>query len=145
MSSLPVYFLSFFKAPTNSIVDRWRWVHDPITGYSVRGTYQYLTRSVTHVEYALSEAVWLKQAPLKVSVFVWRLLRNRLPTKDNLVRRRVLHHDDTACVGGCGIQETTAFSDVTSLVDCGSSFISGQLFLLFLQSRCWIIFINSVS
>jgi hypothetical protein len=33
---------------------------------------------------------------------VWRLLRNRLPTKDNLVRRRVLPSDNAACVSGCG-------------------------------------------
>ena len=79
----------------DSIVDRWQWVHNPIIGYSVRGTYQYLTRPVTPAEHALSEAVWLKQAPLKVSMFVWWLLRNRLPTIDNLVRMRVLHHDHT--------------------------------------------------
>jgi hypothetical protein len=88
-----------------SILDRWRWVHDPINGYSVRGTYKYLTTSVTTVGRPLPDVVWLKQVPLKVSVFVWRILRNRLPTKDNLARRRVLHHEDTACVGGCGGHE----------------------------------------
>jgi len=51
--------------------------------------------------------VWHKDIPEKLSVFAWRLLRNRLPTKDNLLRRRVLHHDDTMCVGGCGCPETT--------------------------------------
>ena len=50
-------------------------------------------------------AAWLKQVPLKVLVFVWWLLCNRLPTKDNLLRRRVLQHDDTSCVGGCGLME----------------------------------------
>jgi len=41
-------------------------------------------------------------------MFVWRLLHNRLPTKDNLIRKRVIHHEDTACVGGCGGQEMAA-------------------------------------
>jgi len=50
--------------------------------------------------------LWHKQVPLKVSVFVWRLLRNRLPTKDNLLRRRIIQHDDTSCVGRCGSPET---------------------------------------
>jgi len=58
-------------------------------------------------ETGLFDVAWLKHVPLKVSVFVWRLLRNRLSTKDNLICRRVLHHDDTLCVGGCGDPKTT--------------------------------------
>jgi len=50
--------------------------------------------------------VYTKDYLPKVSVFVWHLLCNRLPTKDNLFRRRVLHHDDTVFVGGCGCPET---------------------------------------
>jgi hypothetical protein len=41
-----------------------------------------------------------------VSVFVCRLLRNRLPTKDNMVRWRVIFQEDATCVSGCGSQET---------------------------------------
>jgi len=84
-----------------NILDRWRWVPDLINGYTVQGTYQYLTSSNSSMERGLSDMIWMKQVLLKVSVFVWRLLRNRLPTKDNLIRRRVLHLDDSACVGGC--------------------------------------------
>jgi len=58
------------------------------------------------VEHSIYAAAWLKQVPLKVSVFVWRLFRNILPTKDNLLRQRVLQHDDTRCVGGCGLMES---------------------------------------
>jgi hypothetical protein len=54
----------------------------------------------------LIDAVWHKQVPLKISLFVWRLLRNRLPTKDNLVRRHILIAEDSFCVGGCGSLET---------------------------------------
>jgi hypothetical protein len=43
-----------------------------------------------------------------VSVFVWRLLQNRLPTRDNLVQRRVLVLADSVCVSGCGDYETAA-------------------------------------
>ena len=90
-----------------STLDRWRWVLDPIGGYSVKGTYKYLTLPTTPVETGLYDAAWLKQVSLKVSVFVWRLLRNRLPTKDNLLRRKAIHHDDIFCVGGCGCPETS--------------------------------------
>jgi hypothetical protein len=51
--------------------------------------------------------VWHKNIPSKVSLFVWRLLRNRLPTKDNLARRNILHsNDQLACVADCGDAET---------------------------------------
>ena len=89
------------------VLDRWRWILDPINGYSVKGTYEFLTLSDTSRERGIYDAAWLKHVPLRVSIFVWRLLRNRLPTKDNLVRRRVLHHDDIYCIGSCGVQEST--------------------------------------
>jgi len=41
-----------------------------------------------------------------VTVFPWRLFRNRLSTKDNLIRRRIIQHDNTSCSGGCGSGET---------------------------------------
>lgn len=50
--------------------------------------------------------VWHHHVPSKVSVFLWRLLRDRLPTKNNLVRRRVLQLTNIMCVAGCGCSET---------------------------------------
>jgi len=43
---------------------------------------------------------------LKVSVFAWRLIRDRLPTKTNLIARRMLAADMSLCVAGCGHPET---------------------------------------
>lgn len=40
-----------------------------------------------------SDFIWHKQVPLKVSIMAWRLLRNRLPTKDNLVARGIISHE----------------------------------------------------
>ncbi|XP_024628726.1 uncharacterized protein [Medicago truncatula] len=88
------------------IIDRWRWILNPIHGYSVKGTYSYLTASGIYSECGLSVDLWKKQVPLKVFVFVWRLLRNRIPTKDNLLRRRINSLDNTSCTGGCGSSET---------------------------------------
>ena len=106
-----------------SSLDKWRWNLDPINGYTVKGTYRYLTMPATSLETGLFDAAWLNYVPLKVSMFVWRLLRNRLPTKDNLLRRRVLHH-------------------ATLLVDCGTLFFSGSVFLSHLQSLSVNIFIS---
>jgi len=44
---------------------------------------------------------------MKVSVFAWRLLRDRLPTKSNLAARGVIPHESTLCVAGCGLPEST--------------------------------------
>jgi len=90
----------------DNIFDRWRWLLDPIHGYTIKGTYHFLTTTETPTDRSLYVDVWHKQAPLKVSLFAWRLFRNTLPTKDNLVRRHVLHLADNVCVGGCGSQET---------------------------------------
>lgn len=89
-----------------NVHDRWRWMIDPAHGYSVKGTYQFLTMTDVPPERGSAVEVWHKQAPLKVSLFAWRLFRNRLPTKDNLLLRHVLHSDNIACVGGCGSSET---------------------------------------
>jgi len=71
----------------------------------VTGTYQYLMSVDKPPRRGLVDDVWLKQVPIKVSLFVWRLFRNRLPTKHNLLRRQVLHSDNITCVGGCGSLE----------------------------------------
>ena len=121
----------------DTVLDRWRWALDPIKGYSVKGTYQYFTSSESLVERGTSHMVWLKHVPLKVSVFVWRLLRNRLPTKDNLIRRRALQQENNSCVGGCLILETSVhlilhcnfFGSLWNLIYkwIGISFISPNL------------------
>jgi len=95
-----------------NVHDAWRWVLDPIHGYSVQGAYRVLTTSSEMVDRTLVDDIWHKHIPSKVSLFVWCLLRNKLSTKDNLVRRRVLHQDDVACVSGCeiGNNSTSVFS-----------------------------------
>jgi hypothetical protein len=72
------------------VEDTWKWLLDPIHGYSVRGAYRFLTITTELTDRSQVVDIWHQHIPSKVSVFVWRLLRNRLPTKDNLVRRRAL-------------------------------------------------------
>ena len=78
--------------------DHWTWKADSSSSYTVRSAYNAITLQGT--ETVLS--VWHKDVPLKVLLFMWRLLRDRLSTKNNLHRRRVLDFDDQFCVGGCG-------------------------------------------
>jgi len=48
------------------------------------------------------DLIWHKQVPLKVSVFAWRMLCDRLPTKSKLMIRGVISTEDRLCVVGCG-------------------------------------------
>ncbi|GAU51437.1 hypothetical protein TSUD_413370 [Trifolium subterraneum] len=86
--------------------DRWQWQPDPIEGYTVRGAYQLLTSQVSATTDA-ENLVWHPQVPLKVSIFAWRLLRDRLPTKTNLVTRGIISPAVHSCVSGCGAAEST--------------------------------------
>ncbi|KAK2418448.1 hypothetical protein QL285_040641 [Trifolium repens] len=86
--------------------DRWQWQPDPDTGYTVRGAYQLLTSQDSASMDAAAALVWHPHVPLKVSIFAWRLLRDRLPTKANLVTRGILPTAAHMCVSGCGEVET---------------------------------------
>jgi len=52
------------------IHDRWRWLLDPITGYSVKGTYHFLTTMEVPSYRVLFDDVWHRQVPLKVSMLL---------------------------------------------------------------------------
>jgi len=115
----------------DNIQDSWRWLLDPIHGYSIRGTYRFLTSVDEPLVGGANNNVWHKLAPSKVSLFAWRLLQNRITTRSNLVRRHVLQSNDNLCVRGCGNIETAnhlfigcdLFGSVWSLV-CHSLDIS---------------------
>jgi len=90
-----------------NIQDHWRWVLDPIHGYSVSGTYRYLSSTAEPMATSASNDVWHKLVPVKVSIFVWRLPQDRIPTRANLVRRLVLQPNLNLCAAGCDSVETT--------------------------------------
>jgi hypothetical protein len=89
----------------------WSWIPDSIAGYTVRGAYNMLTSGTVSMSTApmvSAPLLWRKDIPLKVSVFAWRLFRNRLPTKANLFRRGIVQNDAQMCVTGCGLVESDA-------------------------------------
>lgn len=54
----------------------------------------------------LNDIIWHKEVPLKVSLFVQRLLRYRIPAKNNLFRWDILHQDTHLCMFRCGLVES---------------------------------------
>ncbi|KAK2413211.1 hypothetical protein QL285_035944 [Trifolium repens] len=86
--------------------DQWQWQPDPDMGYTVRGAYQLLTSQDSVTMDDAARLVWHPHVPLKVSIFAWRLQRDRLPTKTNLVTRGILSAAAHLCVSGCGEVES---------------------------------------
>ncbi|MCI24067.1 70 kDa peptidyl-prolyl isomerase, partial [Trifolium medium] len=89
------------------ISNRWQWLPDPDHGYSIRGVYQLLTSQDMVTLDDGHDLIWHRQVPLKVSILAWRLLRDRLPTKTNLVTRGIISADARYCVSGCSDAEST--------------------------------------
>ncbi|PNX58391.1 cysteine-rich receptor-like protein kinase, partial [Trifolium pratense] len=61
---------------------RWQWQPDPDKGYSIRGAYQLLTSHKLITVDVAEGLIWHTQVSLKVFIFAWRLLPDKLPTKD---------------------------------------------------------------
>jgi len=58
------------------------------------------------------------------------MLRDRLPTKFNLLRRGIIHGENSSCVAGCGCIESAQhflFLVIFS-ASCGIMFDSGSVF-----------------
>jgi hypothetical protein len=90
----------------DQVSDRWLWQPDPDMGYTVRGAYELLTSQDPVTMDDAERLVWHPHVPLKVSIFAWRLQRDRLPTKANLVSRGILSAAAHQCVSGCGEVES---------------------------------------
>ena len=70
--------------------DEWEWKAYPSARYTAQTTYKWMRETtVEGIQDQAFEELWKLKVPLKYGVFVWRLLRDRLPTKINLHRRQV--------------------------------------------------------
>lgn len=89
--------------------DRWLWNLETSNVFSVRSAYNFLTVQLPTASSVDAPSNWNKDVPLKVGLFAWRLFRDRLPTKDNLLRRGVTHNDLRLCVAGCGSDDNSSY------------------------------------
>jgi len=77
-------------------VDSWWWKLEREGKFSVSLSYASLERLVLSQEplertkEVVFGILWKSPAPSKVVVFSWQLLLNRIPTKDNLLSRRII-------------------------------------------------------
>ena len=83
------------------------WKADPSGLYSTKSAYRLMmtfNRSVP--ERRIFQTIWKLKIPPRVGVFSWRLIKDRLPTRANLLRRNV-PIQDTMCPL-CGIEQEEA-------------------------------------
>ncbi|XP_058727177.1 uncharacterized protein LOC131598612 [Vicia villosa] len=89
------------------------WPLDGSGEFTVRAYYRKLIKEslVDEDSCIIKEAlhvVWNSWMPSKVKIFAWRLLKDRLATRVQLVKRNILEDNNTShCAFGCLIQEDT--------------------------------------
>ncbi|GAU42449.1 hypothetical protein TSUD_247910 [Trifolium subterraneum] len=91
------------QSPLLEMEDSWVWTLDPTSSYSVKSAYL----AITSVEAAPEQnsiltRVWKFWAPSKVIVLSWKLLQDRVPIRQNILRRRVFREASMSFCALCG-------------------------------------------
>ena len=70
--------------------DEWVWTADSSGQYTTKSAYKMMRGGdIDGTQDGAFEELWKLKVPIRYAVFAWRLLRDRLPTKSNLLRRQV--------------------------------------------------------
>ncbi|GAB4847064.1 hypothetical protein Ancab_039814 [Ancistrocladus abbreviatus] len=67
--------------------DEWRWLGHPSGLFSAKSAYQTLRGEINFPSSPMLSRLWIHFIPLKVLIFLWKALRDRLPTRYNLAKR----------------------------------------------------------
>jgi len=140
-----IFISNVFLQP--NVTDTWQWLPDLAWGYSVHSGYEILTSQDHHVLDAADDLVWHPRMPLKVSILAWRMLRDRLPTRLNLLHRGIITDADISCVSGVVMMNllTTCFYIVISLVLFGIRCGCGLVFQELITKILDLIFFTSLT
>ena len=81
--------------PSTALKDSWLWGADSKGIFSTNSAYLYIKDDHLNEDQCLGfQHLWNIKIPPRALVFAWRLLWDRLPTKDNLLRRNVTIDND---------------------------------------------------
>lgn len=88
----------------NNRVDRWVKVGDKEEVYSTKEGYKVLNKKeeVSPLKMWVS-VIWNNLVPLKVIVFVWKLLQDRIPSQENLAKRGLIINTSELGCKRCGV------------------------------------------
>lgn len=87
------------------VKDRWSWHLASNKCYIVSDVYHMSDAIEPTARAETNDIIWNKTILLKVPSFFLRLLRNQIPTKDNLVRQEIIQPTSNTCMSGCGMVE----------------------------------------
>ncbi|CAJ2647023.1 unnamed protein product [Trifolium pratense] len=83
--------------------DRRVWAPNEADGFSVKSLYVFLEGTLLPVdnlddfERMTFKNIWKTPVPSKVCALAWQLCLDRIPTKENLVKRRIMRDEDALC------------------------------------------------
>lgn len=93
--------------------DCWVWIGNSSGNYSCKNGYVLASKQVDSgpVDSAKwSKLTWIKWCPPKINAFIWKLLLDRIPTRVNLRKRKILHELVSPCCFLCNedVDETSS-------------------------------------
>lgn len=88
--------------------DSWNWRPEPRGSYSIKSAYYILQGHDSHAEDEFYKAFWCKKIPLKISAFAWKAVQDRIPSRFNLVKNKIIPPtSNTLCLFFNSENETT--------------------------------------
>jgi len=82
--------------------DPWVWKLHSSRCYNIKSLYINLITMEDNSNSINNQILCLKAGLLKINSFVWQLVFNLVPTKENLVRRHILDQNTRHFSAGCG-------------------------------------------
>jgi hypothetical protein len=98
----------------SAVVDRWGWIPDKGGEFTVKTTYELVVKmfiasgDLSPEEKFAFKVIWKSLAPSKAAALAWRALLDRLPTRMNLFKRRIIMQVEECLCVFCGEELETA-------------------------------------
>jgi len=83
------------------VPDRWVWRLHSSQRYKIKSAYSNLTAAEVDFNVDDNHVLWIKAIPLKVNIFIWHVLLNRIATKDNLFMTNIFVASNVHCSTDC--------------------------------------------
>lgn len=93
--------------------DRWVWTGNNTGIFSCKNGYELVSKQAANGlldAEKWSKLTWIKWSPPKINAFIWKLLQDRIPTRVNLRKRKILHEEVKACCILCDAEEEESSS-----------------------------------
>ncbi|GKB94228.1 RNA-directed DNA polymerase, eukaryota, reverse transcriptase zinc-binding domain protein [Tanacetum coccineum] len=84
--------------------DRWRYTLQDDGGFTMKALSKIVEEKILCIENGAQETLWNKWVPKKVSIFIWRALKGRLPVREELDKRGI--DLDTLLCPCCNVLES---------------------------------------